>query len=141
MKLNVATCQFPVDGDVERNCGYVLRQMTAAKKRRADVVHFSESCLSGYPGVEFPSFQGFDWKLLDHCTRQVMDQARNLRVWVILGTSHRLSGRHKPHNSLYIINDRGRIIDRYDKMFCTGDRQRSRREAATKQNQPKELII
>ena len=69
MKLNVATCQFPVDGDMERNCGYVSRQMTVAKKRGADVVHFSESCLSGYPGLEFPSFQRFDWKLLECCTR------------------------------------------------------------------------
>ena len=29
MKLKVATCQFPVDGDVECNCDFVLRQMTA----------------------------------------------------------------------------------------------------------------
>ena len=122
MKLKIATCQFPVDADVERNCGFVLRQMTAAKERGADVVHFCETSLSGYAGIEFPSFAGFDWKLLESCTRQVMEQARKLRVWVILGTSHRLTGKHKPHNSLYIINPQGRIIDRYDKMFCTGDR-------------------
>lgn len=122
MKLKVATCQFPVDGDVERNCDFVLRQMTAASQRGAAVVHFSETCLFGYPGSEFSSFKEFDWKLLDHCTRQVMDLAEKLRVWVILGTSHRLTGRHKPHNSLYIINHHGCLIDRYDKMFCTGDR-------------------
>ena len=56
MKLKIATCQFPVDRDVERNCGFVLQQMASAKKRGADVVHFCETCLSGYAGIEFPSF-------------------------------------------------------------------------------------
>jgi len=52
----------------------------------------------------------------------VLDLARELRIWVLLGSSHRLTAPHKPHNSLYIIDDRGRIVDRYDKMFCAGDR-------------------
>ena len=33
----------------------------------------------------------------------------------------RLNGRHKPHNSVYIIDDRGKIVDRYDKRFCAGE--------------------
>lgn len=32
-----------------------------------------------------------------------------------------MTGRHKPHNSLYIIDDRGDLVDRYDKRFCAGD--------------------
>ena len=52
----------------------------------------------------------------------MLDEARRLKLWGILGTSHRLTGRHKPHNSRYIIDDHGRIVDRYDKMFCTGPR-------------------
>jgi predicted amidohydrolase len=36
-----------------------------------------------------------------------------------------LTGPNKPHNSLYLINDAGRIVDRYDKRFCTpGDLRR-----------------
>jgi deaminated glutathione amidase len=34
----------------------------------------------------------------------------------------RLTGRHKPHNSLHIIDDHGTLVDRYDGMFCAGDR-------------------
>ncbi len=45
--------------------------------------------------------------------------ARWLKLWVVLGSNHPLTGRHKPHNSLYLINDCGEIIDRYDKMSCT----------------------
>jgi predicted amidohydrolase len=122
MKLTIATCQLPVDADMRRNLRYVARQIRAAKDRGAHVAHFPEACLSGYAGVDFPSFQGFDWALLQECTQEVLALARQCRLWVILGSTHRLTGRHKPHNSLYIINDDGKLVDRYDKMFCAGDR-------------------
>ena len=40
----------------------------------------------------------------------------------VVGSAHQRSGDHKPHNSLYIISDAGQIVDRYDKRFCSGDR-------------------
>ena len=40
---------------------------------------------------------------------------------VVLGSAHRLTEPNKPHNSLYIIDEEGRLIDRYDKRFCSGD--------------------
>lgn len=122
MKLVVATCQFPVSADVYKNADYVLEQMQEAKDRGARVAHFCEGSLSGYPGVDFRSFVGFDWAALRQCSSKVLDLARRLRLWVLLGSSHPLCGRHKPHNSVYIINSRGKIIDRYDKRFCAGDR-------------------
>jgi predicted amidohydrolase len=122
VKLTVATCQFPVDSDIRSNCRYVLRQMRAAKDRGAQVAHFCEACLSGYASVDFASYRGFDWDLLEECTHRVLELARQLRLWVILGSTHRLTGRHKPHNSVYVIDDRGKLIDRYDKRFCSGDR-------------------
>ena len=122
MKLTIATCQFPVDADIKRNLDYVLRQMKSAYRRGAQLVHFSETCLSGYALREFDSFQGFHWELLRECTRAVMAMAKTLRLWVILGSTHRIEPRYKPHNSLYIINPDGNIVDRYDKMFCCGDK-------------------
>jgi predicted amidohydrolase len=122
MRLTLATCQFPVDADVVSNCRYVLRQMRTAKSRGAHVAHFCEGALSGYAGSDFDSFRGFDWDLLDECTRRVLELSERLRLWVILGSAHRLTGRKKPHNSVYVISDRGELVDRYDKMFCGGDR-------------------
>jgi len=121
MKLTVATCQFPIDRDIRKNLGHIERQMSEARKRGAHVAHFPECALSGYPGTEFKSFEGFNWGLLIECTTKIMALARRLRIWVILGSSHRLSDNHKPHNSLYVIDDRGRLVDRYDKRFCTGN--------------------
>jgi len=120
MKLCIATCQFPVDADIRKNLDRVREQMNQAHRLGAHVAHFSEGCLSGYAGVEFQSFADFDWGLLEESTRTIMELARQLRIWVILGSSHRLSNGHKPHNSLYVINPRGELVDRYDKMFCTG---------------------
>jgi predicted amidohydrolase len=122
LRLTVATCQSPVDPDIRRNLRYVSRQIRTAKDRGAHVAHFPDASLSGYAGVDFPSHEGFDWTLLRECTLRVLDLARQFRIWVILGSTHRLTGDHKPHNSLYIIDDRGALVDRYDKMFCAGDR-------------------
>jgi deaminated glutathione amidase len=121
LKVTVATCQFPVDADIGRNRQYVLRQMHSAKEKGAHVAHFPEAALSGYAGTDFKSYRGFDWILLETCMRQVLDLARELKLWVILGSTHRLTGQHKPHDSVYIIDDSGLIVDRYDKMFCSGD--------------------
>ena len=122
MKLVVATSQFPVSADIRRNTRYVLRQLQVAHDRGADVVHFCEGALSGYAGADFASHAGFDWKQLETSTREVLGRARELGIWVLLGSSHRLTGRRKPHNSVYVIDDRGRLVERYDKLFCAGDR-------------------
>ncbi len=119
--IKVATCQFAVGDDVRRNAAAVRRQMARAHKLGADAAHFPEAALTGYP----PSFgrsdwNGFDWDLLRSETEQIMAEARRLRIWVIVGSAHPLSGRNKPHNSLYAISSEGRIVDRYDKCFCTG---------------------
>ena len=40
-------------------------------------------------------------------------------MWVVVGSSHRLTPPHRPHNSLYVISDRGELVTRYDKRFCS----------------------
>ena len=120
MKLRVATGQFPVSGSIEKNEGYVLRQIRSAAGRRADVVLFSEAALGGYAGLDIPSFRGYDWARLRQATLAVMDAAREHGIWVVLGSNHRLSGSRRPHNSLYVIGPDGRVVDRYDKRFLAG---------------------
>lgn len=120
MKLIVATCQFPVSGDIRRNYDYISRQMMEAKSRGAVVVHFPECALSGYAGPDIKTHENYDWKQLEMYTKKILDLAAKLKLWIILGSTHRLTGNHKPHNSLYIINNKGKLVDRYDKMFCAG---------------------
>lgn len=119
--MNVATCQFPVAADIHANLRFVKRQMRVARERGAHVAHFPEGALSGYAGSDLESFRGYDWGLLREATLDVLRQARRLRIWVVLGSAHPLTGAGKPHNCLYMISPDGKIIDRYDKMFCSGD--------------------
>jgi len=120
MKLRVATCQFDLGGDVRRNARAILRQMRSAKRRGAHVAHFCEGALTGYPGVEFESHADVAWDEVGSAARRIADEAGRLRLWVLLGASHRLSGSHRPHNSVYVIDAGGRLVDRYDKRFCPG---------------------
>ncbi len=50
-----------------------------------------------------------------------MSRAGELGIWVVVGSSHRLTGDHKPHNCTYVIDNHGTLIDRYDKRFCAGN--------------------
>lgn len=119
--LRIATCQFPVSADIAANLRYIKRQMSLASQRGARVAHFPEGALSGYAGTDFATFAGFGWDQLQTATADVMRQASRLGIWVVTGSAHRLSGGQKPHNSLYVISDAGRITERYDKRFCPGD--------------------
>jgi predicted amidohydrolase len=118
--LRLATCQFPVSADVRANGKWVRTQMRQASDQGAVLIHFSECALSGYAGVDLPSIDKLDWSALHEETEAVLSLARTLKVWVVLGSTHRLSGVHKPHDCLYVISPEGKIIDRYDKRFCTG---------------------
>jgi predicted amidohydrolase len=76
-------------------------------------------------GTDFPNFEGYDWELLREETQKIMALAAELSLWVVLGSTHPLTKPNKPHNSLYLINPKGKIVDRYDKRFCTpGDLRR-----------------
>ena len=118
--LRVATCQFSVEPDIEHNRRAIIRQIEQAARSGADVIHFSECALSGYIGVDLPDLSALDWDQLTEATRDIQAAAREAKSWVLLGSTHRLKGKHKPHNSVYVINPRGKIINRYDKRFCTG---------------------
>jgi len=118
--LRVATCQFSVESDIGHNHSETLRLMRKSHAAGADIVHFSECALSGYAGVDIPDAESIDWDQLTSATQEIQSLAKELNLWVLLGSTHRLSGGHRPHNSVYVINSRGRIINRYDKRFCTG---------------------
>jgi predicted amidohydrolase len=117
--LRIATCQFGVTADIAANASQMALFISEAADKNADIVHFSECALSGYAGMDFETFDGYDWDLLKEKTLELAELAAQLRIWVVLGSSHRLTSPNLPHNCLYLINPEGKIQDRYDKRFCT----------------------
>jgi len=118
-KIRVASCQFPVSANIKDNFRYIEGQIIEASLKKADVIHFPECALSGYPGSDFQTLDNFNWDELHRLTDSVLLLADKLNIWVILGSLHKLSGNNKPHNSLYVITPEGKVADRYDKRFCT----------------------
>lgn len=119
-KLVVATCQFPVSADISANARWIRKQMRQAHSKGANIVQFPECALSGYAGTghDHENLEFFDWQRQRAELKSFLALAKQLKLWVVLGGTHRLSGNNKPHNSLYLIDSSGNIVDRYDKRFC-----------------------
>ena len=97
-ELVVATGQFPVSKDIGGNLSYIVTLMRKAKEKGADVIHFSESSLSGYAGVDFERFEEQNETLLRHALKQIFALAARLKIWVIVG-SHYYDGENDlPYN-------------------------------------------
>jgi hypothetical protein len=86
-------------------------------------VHFPEGAISGYPsGAEAKqalSGWAIDWASVQDQLEFTARLAADLGLWVVVGSSHRLTPPNRPHNSLYVISDEGRLIGRYDKRRCS----------------------
>jgi predicted amidohydrolase len=61
----------------------------------------------------------FDWDTQRDELRLIAEHAAALDIWTIVGAVHRLSGPRRPHNSLYVIDSRGRIVTRYDERMLS----------------------
>ena len=120
-QLKITSCQFAVSASIEQNANQIITFLYKAKKSNAEIVHFSECSLSGYAGIDLESTEQLDWSLLIKKTKLIIELAKQLQLWVVLGSTHRLTHPNKPHNSLYLISPEGQIVDRYDKRFCTGN--------------------
>src|SRR4030065_1677669 len=82
--LRAVTCQFPVSCDIRTNAKYIKRFIKKAAAINADIVHFSETALSGYAEYDFQSFEGFNWDLLREQTCEIMSLAKKFSIWIIL---------------------------------------------------------
>ncbi|MCH8276086.1 MAG: carbon-nitrogen hydrolase family protein, partial [Bacteroidetes bacterium] len=111
--LRVASCQFSIEVDIGHNLQAVLSQMAEAAEQGARVAHFPETALSGYAGVDIPETDAIDWDQLHRATESILEEAAKRKLWVLLGSTHRLSGENQPHNSVYVISDEGEVVERY----------------------------
>ncbi len=119
-RIRVATCQFAESFNPEKNTAVIVRYMAKAKARRADIVHFHEAALTGYLARKgAPLLKEIDWDAVRIAAEGICNEAKRLKLWVVLGSAHRLTQPHKPTNCLYLIGPDGKIRDRYDKRFCT----------------------
>lgn len=117
-QITIAISQFPATGRIDQNLDWIYRAIAQAADRAADILHLPEACLTGYPGVDLTELSSLDWDRLRVATEQIIAHAAARRIWVLLGSAHRLLHTDKPHNCVYIIGPDGSLRGRYDKRFC-----------------------
>jgi predicted amidohydrolase len=117
--FHIATAQLPITGDARKNGSEVRQLMREAALGGARLVHFPEGMLSGYAKNPIEDWSEVDWQVVREELKLVLALAGELKIWVVLGSAHPLTPPHLPHNSLYIISDEGKIVNRYDKRKCS----------------------
>ena len=118
-KLRIAVCQYKLSGDIDRNLSITIKQMKIAFDRDADIALFPECNLSGYPGVEFLKYKSKDYVKMMAAVKEIKSLAGELKIWAIVGGYCFDEGMDLPYNSLFVINDRGEQVCRYDKRLLT----------------------
>jgi predicted amidohydrolase len=117
--IKLATAQSRISPDVQENGREVRRLMHEARSAGASLVHFPESAVSGCSKAHVKDWHRFDWGVLVEELHATAQLAGELGLWVVAGSCHRLTPPHRPHNSLYVISDRGELVTRYDKRFLS----------------------
>ncbi len=118
--LRIATSQFPVSGSITSNLKWMTKHILQAHEQDADIVHFSECALSGYASIDFDEVADQNAADLQIALNELQQLAAETSLWLIVG-SHEVNGKgSKPANSLYLIDDKGKIHNRYDKRLLTG---------------------
>ncbi|GAA1963064.1 carbon-nitrogen hydrolase family protein [Kitasatospora viridis] len=128
--LRLAVAQTPVtedprDVDALRASGRQVRAlMREASERGARLVQFPEGAIC-FPGKHVMSATGpetigaadwdrYQWTAARAELAAIADLARELRLWTVIPSVHRLTGPSRPHNSMYVVSDEGAVATRYD---------------------------
>lgn len=115
----LAIAQMPITGKAHQNSAVIQDQMRDAAAKGARLIQFPEGALSGYAKNPIKSWDEVNWELVRAELEAIMTLAKQLKLWVVLGSAHPLTPPQWPHNSLYIISDEGRLVTRYDKRLCS----------------------
>ena len=120
----------PGRADELRESGRDIRRlMRQAHDGGARLLHLGEGATCwpdkhvlsvGGPDEVGPSDWGrVAWDVLDQELASIAALAGELGLWTVVGSVHRLTPPHRPHNSLYVISDEGEVVTRYDERLLS----------------------
>ncbi len=117
--IHIAAAQFPVSSDISRNAGFIRKQIAESASKKATVVQFPETALSGYPPKHWPSLDNYPWPLLRLETERICALAALHDIWIVLG-SMKPNDARLPTSCLHVISNNGEIVTTYDKQRLYG---------------------
>ena len=105
------------------------RLMRQACDAGAKLIHFPEGATcspdkriissSGPKTVGPADWSRFEWDVLREELDATRALARELGLWTVFGSVHQLTEPHRPHNSLYVVSDKGNLVTRYDERLLS----------------------
>ncbi|MDQ1195899.1 carbon-nitrogen hydrolase family protein [Agrobacterium sp. SORGH_AS 787] len=120
----------PRDVSAFRASGAEMRRlMHDAHQAGCRLLHFPEGTTC-WPGKRIMSETGprsigpsdwtrFQWGVLREELEETRRLAGALKIWTVFGSVHPLTSPHRPHNSLYVVSDRGELVTRYDERLLS----------------------
>lgn len=120
--MKIAAAQTIVSSDIHANGIAIRTAIVEAAEEGTRLVNFCEGALSGYAKSQIvhpDRWADFDWATQEAELRAIAELCGQLGVFATVGGAHRLSEDHPPHNSLYVLSDRGDLLTRYDKRFLS----------------------
>jgi predicted amidohydrolase len=134
-RVRIAIAQSPLCADpgdaasLAHTATAVRLLMRAAAQRGARVLHLPEGALcaphkaimssTGADPVGPADWTRADWDVLRDELTTTAALAGELGLWTVVGSVHQLTPPHRPHNSLYVLSDRGQVITRYDERMLS----------------------
>lgn len=115
----IATAQSEITTSLDNNAKNIQQLLRRSSDAGADIVHFPEGALSGYVKSQIASWQSFDWAALEAQLGYIKSLCEELGIWAVIGSAHNDFDGQRPFNSLYIIDDKGKLATRYDKRYCS----------------------
>ncbi|WP_250305338.1 carbon-nitrogen hydrolase family protein, partial [Streptomyces sp. A 4/2] len=120
----------PTDRGALREAGKEIRALMAeAAGAGARLVQFPEGAITypskhvmatGPDGELVPAdWSRAAWDVMREEAESIATLAGELRMWTVFGSLHPLTPPNRPHNSLFVISDRGELVARYDKRFLS----------------------
>ncbi len=110
----------PAEGRSRRGREALLRHGGAGPVPFRPTCSPRKRIMSGDPGKAGQAdWDRFDWDVVRQELAETAELARTLRIWAVLGSVHPLTPPHRPHNSLYVISDRGEVMTRYDERMLS----------------------
>ena len=118
----------PGDAAVLHRAGRDIRQLMSQRHEQgARLIHFCEGAIcapnkrimSSNPGtVAEAELDPLSLGRAAGRAALIAAHAASLKLWTVVGAVHRLTAPHRPHNSLYVIDDHGRVVHRYGSGCC-----------------------
>jgi predicted amidohydrolase len=115
--------------ELRRSGSDIRRLMHEAHAMGARLVHFPEGAtcsphkrvmsVAGPDEIGPADWDRFEWDVLRQELAATAELARELKLWTVLGSVHRLTPPHRPHNSVYVFDDQGKVAARYDERMLS----------------------